>query len=156
MKKVLVISYYWPPAGGAGVQRWLRFVTYLREFGVDPVLFIPENPKYPLQDPSLIEEVPPDIRIYFIAGAQHLGAGPHTPGICQQPRNVLDDRPPILRIPGKRPPAPGSGVRDSCREAVAGRAERPDARCGIDRAAAYGRAEYRKNVRRAHGADCRR
>jgi len=64
MKKVLLITYYWPPAGGPGVQRWLRFVTYLREFGVDPVLFIPENPEYPLQDQSLIEEVPADIRIY--------------------------------------------------------------------------------------------
>lgn len=64
MKKVLLITYYWPPAGGPGVQRWLRFVTYLREFGVDPVLFIPENPEYPLKDPSLMEEVPADIRTY--------------------------------------------------------------------------------------------
>lgn len=42
-------------------------------------------------------ELPPDVRIYLVAGAQHLGAGPHTKGICQQPRNTLDDRPPILR-----------------------------------------------------------
>lgn len=64
MKKVLLITYYWPPAGGPGVQRWLRFVTYLREFGVDPVIFIPENPEYPILDPSLIDEVPHDLRIY--------------------------------------------------------------------------------------------
>lgn len=64
MKKVLLITYYWPPAGGPGVQRWLRFVTYLREFGVDPVIFIPENPEYPILDPSLSDEVPPDLRIY--------------------------------------------------------------------------------------------
>ncbi len=64
MKKVLLITYYWPPAGGPGVQRWLRFVGYLREFGVDPVLFIPENPEYPIRDPSLIDEVPPEIPIY--------------------------------------------------------------------------------------------
>jgi glycosyltransferase involved in cell wall biosynthesis len=64
MKKVLLITYYWPPAGGPGVQRWLRFVTYLRDFGVEPVLYIPDNPVYPLLDTSLLDEVPPDIRIY--------------------------------------------------------------------------------------------
>jgi hypothetical protein len=42
-------------------------------------------------------ELPPEVRVYLVAGAQHLGAGPHTPGIAQQPRNILDDRPPVLR-----------------------------------------------------------
>ncbi len=42
-------------------------------------------------------ELDPNVRIYFVAGAQHLGAGPPTRGICQNPRNILDDRPPILR-----------------------------------------------------------
>ena len=42
-------------------------------------------------------ELPPEVRVYLVAGAQHLGAGPHTPGICQQPRNTLDDRGPVLR-----------------------------------------------------------
>ncbi len=42
-------------------------------------------------------ELPPEVRVYLVAGAQHLGGGPHTPGICQQPRNTLDDRGPILR-----------------------------------------------------------
>jgi hypothetical protein len=41
--------------------------------------------------------LPSNVRIYLVAGAQHLGGGPHTPGTCQQPRNVLEDRPPILR-----------------------------------------------------------
>ena len=62
-KNILIISYYWPPAGGPGVQRWLKFVKYLPEFGWDPTLFIPENPSYPLVDESLIEEVPKDINI---------------------------------------------------------------------------------------------
>jgi len=64
MKKVLIVSYYWPPAGGPGVQRWLKFVTYLPQFGVTPVLYIPENPHYPLIDESLLEEVPSGIEIY--------------------------------------------------------------------------------------------
>lgn len=63
MRKVLVITYYWPPAGGPGVQRWLKFVKYLRDFDIEPVVYIPENPTYPLQDSSLIKEIPDGIRI---------------------------------------------------------------------------------------------
>lgn len=63
MKKVLVITYYWPPSGGAGVQRWLKFVKYLREFDWEPVLYIPENPEYPEQDNSLGKDIPEGIII---------------------------------------------------------------------------------------------
>jgi galactitol-specific phosphotransferase system IIB component len=61
--KVLIISYYWPPAGGPGVQRWLKFVKYLPEFDIQPIIYIPENPNYPLVDTSLISEVSKDITI---------------------------------------------------------------------------------------------
>lgn len=64
MRKVLLILYYWPPAGGPGVQRWLYFVRYLREFGVEPVLFLPEKPHYPLQDPDLEQLVPEGLKVY--------------------------------------------------------------------------------------------
>ena len=64
MPKVLVICYYWPPAGGPGVQRWLSFVKHLPQFGIEPVLFIPENPSYPIEDRSLLAEVPSDRKIY--------------------------------------------------------------------------------------------
>jgi glycosyltransferase involved in cell wall biosynthesis len=57
--KVLIITYYWPPAGGPGVQRWLKFVKYLPDFGIDPVVYIPENPTYPLIDNGLLAEVNP-------------------------------------------------------------------------------------------------
>ncbi|MDQ1097055.1 MULTISPECIES: glycosyltransferase family 4 protein [Chryseobacterium] len=60
-KKVLIITYYWPPAGGPGVQRWLKFAKYLPEFGWEPVIYTPENPSYPLVDESLINDVPPGI-----------------------------------------------------------------------------------------------
>lgn len=63
MKKVLIITYYWPPAGGPGVQRWLKFVKYLPDFGMEPVVYIPENPTYPLLDRQLEEEVPASITI---------------------------------------------------------------------------------------------
>ncbi|MFC7357011.1 glycosyltransferase family 4 protein [Jejudonia soesokkakensis] len=63
MKRVLILTYYWPPAGGPGVQRWLKFVTYLKEFGIEPIVFVPENPNYPLIDSEIISEVPKDIEV---------------------------------------------------------------------------------------------
>jgi len=62
-KKVLIITYYWPPAGGPGVQRWLKFVKYLPEFNIEPIVFIPENPNYPLIDESLVAEVSNNVTI---------------------------------------------------------------------------------------------
>lgn len=56
-KKLLIITYYWPPAGGPGVQRWLKFVKYLPEFGVQPIVYVPENPTYPIVDEGLVSEV---------------------------------------------------------------------------------------------------
>src|SRR5690554_8076155 len=63
MKKVLIITYYWPPAGGPGVQRWLKFVKYLPEYGIEPVVFIPENANYPILDKDLVREVSQDLEV---------------------------------------------------------------------------------------------
>jgi hypothetical protein len=56
-KKLLIITYYFPPAGGPGVQRWLKFVKYLPEFNVQPIVYVPENPTYPIVDEGLVNEV---------------------------------------------------------------------------------------------------
>ncbi|WP_395054487.1 glycosyltransferase family 4 protein [Flavobacterium sp.] len=56
-KKLLIITYYWPPAGGPGVQRWLKFVKYLPEFNFQPIVYIPENPTYPILDTNLESDV---------------------------------------------------------------------------------------------------
>jgi glycosyltransferase involved in cell wall biosynthesis len=56
-KKLLIITYYWPPAGGPGVQRWLKFVKYLPEFNIQPIVYVPENPTYPIIDKGLQSEV---------------------------------------------------------------------------------------------------
>ena len=56
-KKILIITYYWPPAGGPGVQRWLKFVKYLPDFGIQPIVYVPENPTYPIVDEKLVKEV---------------------------------------------------------------------------------------------------
>ena len=56
--RILIITYYWPPSGGAGVQRWLKFTKYLPEFGVKPYVLTVKNPTYPFLDESLSEDVP--------------------------------------------------------------------------------------------------
>ena len=63
MKKVLIITYYWPPAGGPGVQRWLKFVKYLPQFNIQPIVYCPENPLYPTLDSSLLQEVDSKITV---------------------------------------------------------------------------------------------
>ncbi|MEA4983762.1 MAG: glycosyltransferase [Paludibacter sp.] len=63
MKKVLIITYYWIPSGGAGVQRWVKFTKYLRNFGWEPVIYTPENPEYPSFDGSFENDIASDIEI---------------------------------------------------------------------------------------------
>ena len=53
MKRVLIITYYWPPSGGSGVQRWLKMSKYLPEYGWQPVIYTTENAEYPIIDPTL-------------------------------------------------------------------------------------------------------
>lgn len=61
--KVLIITYYWPPAGGSGVQRWLKFVKYLGHFSIEPIVYTVANPQYPVLDQSLLAEVPEDLDV---------------------------------------------------------------------------------------------
>lgn len=61
--KVLIITYYWPPAGGSGVQRWLKFVKYLQNFDVEPIVYTVDNANYPKEDKTLLQEVPTHIKI---------------------------------------------------------------------------------------------
>lgn len=63
MRKVLVITYYWPPSGGSGVQRWLKTSKYLPQFGWTPVIYTPENPDVNSVDESLLKDVSPDLEI---------------------------------------------------------------------------------------------
>lgn len=61
MKKVLIITYYWPPSGGAGVQRWLKFSKFLPEYGWQPIIYTPENPEIPVRDNSLAKDISPNV-----------------------------------------------------------------------------------------------
>ena len=61
--KVLIITYYWPPAGGSGVQRWLKFVKYLTHFGIEPIVYTVDNPNYAIEDKTLQDKVPKSVKI---------------------------------------------------------------------------------------------
>ena len=63
MKRVLIISYYWPPTGGSGVQRWVKFAKYLPSEGWQPVIYTPENPEQLAVDASLEAEIPAEAEI---------------------------------------------------------------------------------------------
>ena len=62
-KKVLILTYYWPPSGGAGVQRWLKFTKYMQDFGFEPVIYTAENPEYPSLDDSLSADIPENLTV---------------------------------------------------------------------------------------------
>lgn len=92
-KKVLIITYYWPPSGGSGVQRWLKFVKYLPQFGWEPVVFTPENPSFAIRDESLLKDVPIEAEVIrfpiwepydvFHKIAKFFGAGKSISGAVQ-------------------------------------------------------------------------
>lgn len=55
--KILIITYYWPPSGGVGVQRWMHFARNLKERGWEPIIYTPENPQFEVKDEALLEVV---------------------------------------------------------------------------------------------------
>lgn len=63
MRRVLIITYYWPPSGGSGVQRWLKMSKYLPENGWQPVVYTAEDAEYPVEDPSLQNDVAPEAEV---------------------------------------------------------------------------------------------
>ena len=63
MKKALIITYYWIPSGGAGVQRWVKFTKYLREFDYEPIIYTPKNPEFPSIDKSFEKDIPTDVTV---------------------------------------------------------------------------------------------
>jgi len=63
-KKVLIFTYYWPPAGGVAVQRFLKFSKFLPEFGWETIIVTVDNGSYPYYDESLLKEVSPSVKVY--------------------------------------------------------------------------------------------
>ena len=63
MKKILIITYYWPPKGGVGVQRWLKLTKYLMKHNYRPIIYTPDGGVSPLVDESLINYIPSSLEI---------------------------------------------------------------------------------------------
>lgn len=87
MKKVLIITYYWPPSGGAGVQRILKFVKYLPMFGVDPVVLTvkPEKATYPVRDETLIKDIDDKLEVHYTSSFEILSFYDKIPGRREVP-----------------------------------------------------------------------
>ena len=64
MKKVLIITYYWPPSGGSGVQRWLKFTKYLPKFDWKPFVYTPENPYFEVKDEAFLSDIPFEAEVW--------------------------------------------------------------------------------------------
>lgn len=66
MKKVLIIAYYFPPLGWSGVQRTLKFVKYLKDFGWQPIVVTVGKTRFSISDKSLLNEIPEDVEVIRI------------------------------------------------------------------------------------------
>ena len=96
--RVLIITYYWPPSGGGGVQRWLKLSHYLLKEGIQPIIYTPQLSDYPYRDDSLLREVDPRIEVWrrpiwtpYLLFRKLVGAGRATPILEQSafdPKNL--------------------------------------------------------------------
>jgi glycosyltransferase involved in cell wall biosynthesis len=84
MRRLLVVSYYFPPSGGAGVQRVLKWVKYLRDFGVEPVVLAVEAGAYPKTDPTLAQDVPKGVAVHRTRSLDPFGAYARLTGRTRQ------------------------------------------------------------------------
>ena len=71
MKKVLVVAYHYPPVGGGGVFRTLKFTKYFSQFGFRPYVLTVKNSMYTPKDLSLVKDVPPDVKIIATFSFEH-------------------------------------------------------------------------------------
>jgi glycosyltransferase involved in cell wall biosynthesis len=58
-QRVLMFAYYFPPLGGGGVQRTLKYVKYLPAWGFDSIVIAGGPRAYALRDGGLLDDVPP-------------------------------------------------------------------------------------------------
>ena len=68
--RVLVVTYFFPPVGGVGVQRTLKYVTYLPRWGWEPVVVAPGDPAFPVRDPSLMTTLAPGLEVHRTASLE--------------------------------------------------------------------------------------
>ena len=63
MKNILIITYYWPPTGGVGTQRWLKLSKYLIRNKLKPIIYTPSNPTSPIKDLSTIDDIEKGVEV---------------------------------------------------------------------------------------------
>jgi len=73
MPKVLMITYYWPPAGGPGVQRLVKWVHLLPEYGWEPLVLTVKHGDYPALDPGLVREIPQNLKVFYTKTVEPFG-----------------------------------------------------------------------------------
>jgi glycosyltransferase involved in cell wall biosynthesis len=71
LKKVLIVAYHYPPLGGGGVFRTLKFTKYLPKFGYQPYVLTVKNPMYSTKDPTLLKEIPSEVKIFRTFSFEH-------------------------------------------------------------------------------------
>ena len=117
MKRVLIITYYWPPTAGSGVQRWLKMSKYLPQYGWQPVIYTPSNPEAGMTDESLLKDICPEAEIikrpimepYAIFNAltgsrgakksgQKDGSGKQAGSRAVNPINAVGHKSPLMRL----------------------------------------------------------
>lgn len=108
MKRVLIITYYWPPTAGSGVQRWLKMSKYLPEYGWQPVIYTPANPEASLTDESLLKDIGPEVEVVkhpilepysifnALAGKGKKSGGKE--GGAVNPINAVGHKSPLMRL----------------------------------------------------------
>lgn len=89
-RKLLIVAYYWPPSGGSGVQRWLKFVKYLPSFGWTPYVFTPENPSVEGRDESLLKDVPKEAVVIHFPIWEPYGLFRKTSSLVKKPVRQID------------------------------------------------------------------
>ena len=111
MKRVLIITYYWPPTAGSGVQRWLKMSKYLPQYGWQPVIYTPENPEAGMTDESLLRDIAPEAEVIkrpilepyavfnILTGKKKGGkSNGNSGGTAVNPINAVGHKSPLMRL----------------------------------------------------------
>ena len=111
MKRVLIITYYWPPTAGSGVQRWLKMSKYLPQYGWQPVIYTPENPEVGMTDESLLRDIAPEAEVIkrpilepyavfnILTGKKKGGkSNGNSGGTAVNPINAVGHKSPLMRL----------------------------------------------------------
>lgn len=111
MNRVLIITYYWPPTAGSGVQRWLKMSKYLPQYGWQPVIYTPENPEVGMTDESLLRDISPEAEVIkrpilepyavfnILTGKKKGGKSKgNTGGTAVNPINAVGHKSPLMRL----------------------------------------------------------